>query len=45
MVLPVLGSIVSSSDANDRFIKAMDELQHFVSNTYKNTLKHKSIES
>ena len=28
-------SNVSSSDANDRFIKAMDELQHFVSKTHK----------
>ena len=44
MELSVLGSIVGSSDSNDSIIKAMDELQHFVSKTYKNALKQKLIE-
>jgi hypothetical protein len=38
MVLLVLDSTITSSDANDRVIKAMDELQEFVSRTHKNTL-------
>jgi len=38
------GLCLSSSDANDRIIKAIDELWDFVSKTSKNTLKQRSIE-
>jgi hypothetical protein len=33
------------SDANDRIIKAMNEIQDFVSSVYKSTLKQTSFES
>jgi hypothetical protein len=45
MALSVLDSVLSSGDANERIVKAMDELQDFVSKAYKNTLKQRSVES
>jgi hypothetical protein len=45
MVLLVLDSVVNVSDADDRLIKAMDELQDFVSKVYKNSFKQRSIDS
>jgi hypothetical protein len=41
MTLPVLDSVVNASDAVDRFVKAMDELQDFVSKMYKNSFKQR----
>jgi hypothetical protein len=45
MALSLLDSVISSSDTDKRIVKAMDELQGFVSKVCKNTLKQKSIES
>jgi len=35
----------SSSNANEKIVKAMDEIQDFVSKIYKNSLKQRSLES
>lgn len=40
----VFDSIVCSYQAKERFIKALDKLQDFVSKAYKNTLKKRSTE-
>jgi hypothetical protein len=45
MVLLVLDPIVSLSDANIRIVKAMDELQDFISKVCNNTLKQRSTVS
>jgi hypothetical protein len=42
--LLVLDCVISSSDAN-KIVKAMDEIQDFMSKIYKNDLKQKSIDS
>jgi hypothetical protein len=45
MALSVLDSVVNVSDADNRLVKAMDELQDFVSKVYKNSFKQRSIDS
>jgi hypothetical protein len=45
MVLLVLNSVVSAGDADDRIMKAMDELHDFTSKVYKNSLKQSSTNS
>jgi hypothetical protein len=37
--------VLSSSDVNERIVKAVDEIQDFVSKVYKNTMKQRSVES
>jgi hypothetical protein len=43
MALSVLDFSISSSDADERIVEVMDELQNFVSKVYKNTLKQRSF--
>ena len=45
MVLSLLYSAVSASDADNGIMKAMDELQHFVSKVYKNCLQQRLTDS
>lgn len=45
MVLSLLYSAVSASDADNGIMKAMDELQHFVTKVYKNCLQQRSTDS
>jgi hypothetical protein len=42
MALLVLDSVVNVSDAGDRLVKVMDELNDFVSKMYKNSFKQRS---
>lgn len=45
MALLLLYSAVSESDADDRIMKVMDELQDFVSKVHKTCLKQRSTDS
>jgi hypothetical protein len=39
MILSVPDSVISSSNASNGTVKAMDEIQHFLSEAYKKSLK------
>jgi adenine C2-methylase RlmN of 23S rRNA A2503 and tRNA A37 len=43
--LSVLDGVISSSDADEKIVKALDEIQNFVSEIYKNSMKQRSIYS
>jgi hypothetical protein len=45
VALLLLDSVVSSSGADKRIVKAVDDLKNFVSKVYVNTLKQRSFES
>jgi hypothetical protein len=45
MALSVLDAVISASDADEKIVKAMDDIQDFVSKIYKQSLKQRSIES
>jgi hypothetical protein len=45
MLLSVLESVLSSSEANDKIVKSMDKLQNFVPKVYKNGFKRSTIDS
>jgi hypothetical protein len=43
--LSLLGTVISASDANEKIVKVMDDIQDFVSEIYKWPLKQRSIKS
>jgi hypothetical protein len=43
--LSVLDTVISASDANEKIVKAMDDIQDFVSKIYRQSLKQRSIDS
>jgi hypothetical protein len=43
--LSVLDRVNSSSDDDEKIVKALEEIQDFVSKIYKNSLKQRSIDS
>jgi hypothetical protein len=43
--LSVLDTVISASDADERIVKAMDDIQDFVSKIYRQSLKQRSIDS
>jgi hypothetical protein len=45
MALSVFGTITSSSDADKKIVKLMEDIQDFVSKIYKQSLKQRSTES
>jgi hypothetical protein len=40
-----VNTVISSSGADEKIVKAMDKIQDFVSKIYKNSLKQTSFES
>jgi hypothetical protein len=44
MALSLLDSAISSTDANVRIVKAVDEVKDFISTVHKNALKVRSVE-
>jgi hypothetical protein len=45
VALSVLDTGISASDANEKIVKAMDDIQNFVSKIYKQSLKQRSTET
>jgi hypothetical protein len=43
--LSVLDTVISASYANEEIVKAMDDVQDFVSKIYRQSLKQRSIDS
>jgi hypothetical protein len=43
--LLVLDTVISASDADEKIVKEMDDIQEFVSKTYTQSLKQRSIDS
>jgi hypothetical protein len=43
--LSVLDTVISASDADEKIVKAMDDIQGFVSKIYRQSLKQRSIDS
>jgi hypothetical protein len=41
----VLDCVISSCDADEKIMKAINEIQDFVSKIYKNSLKQRSVDS
>jgi hypothetical protein len=44
MAMLVLDTILSASDANEKIVKAMDDIKDFVSKIYRQFLKQRSID-
>jgi hypothetical protein len=45
IALSVLDTVISASDADDKIVKVMDDIQDFVFNIYRQSLKQRSIDS
>jgi hypothetical protein len=45
MALSVLDTVISASDADENIMKAMGDIQAFVSKIYRQSLKQRSIDS
>jgi hypothetical protein len=41
----VLDTVISASDADEKIVKAMDDIEDFVSKIYRQSLKQRSIVS
>jgi hypothetical protein len=45
MALSILDTVVSAGDSNEKLVKAVDDIQDFVSKIYLQSLKQRLIES